>query len=492
MIQRGIKTEVDRKHLEYRPNIRYEKREGSFVNSVVIPKEYDVDSNIKNIISRLPSNTTNKILMLYDDINSAIGEVEEIVIETPAQINKEEFERVSNAAEGLNIDISNGITFDIYKELYNDPHNEELNKQIILDAWEDYHSDINGDIAGEYYTELLRIKEDIDNLFDFWSRSILKNLKTDLTYNILDRESSSSELEKLEQEDIGNLLLYKKEIDETKEKLRGFIVRDVDPKNPINVEIDSLENHQRTVEKEYSGVTRKYNVAGEVGDVVKRKVNIDVYSVSSIRRRVRETPQNAYEGNLVDTLEGLLKGFLTGNFLLKLKQLRIILRYSFDKKNENMQSEKQKNDAVFNNKVKKSIQDVCARDIGLKMGVCHPLIQALGEVPYESAQSVEKIADVFLEGIQSAEHQYRDNVTQLFGAHKGGSEFGTHRVNDINDKRFIRDFYNILTIMIDHIEGGGSSPNKGSLRQWIVDLLSSASLNTIYDYSLQSKVTINL
>jgi hypothetical protein len=491
MITRGIKTEQDRELFEYRPIVTYEKKQGEDINNVVIPKGYNIDDDIKNVINRLPSNMTRQIITFYNKLADVISNIEALLVNSPAIPDASQLQTALAAAEELGIDISDGITYEIYRDIMNDTHNDEYAKQVILDIWRQYHSDVNGSLAGEFYTDLLELSQDVKGVMDFWSRGVIRHIDNNL---IIDPSNPSSVLSNLEEKEkviIDNLILYKQVLDETKTELRTYMITG-NPNNPDNIAYDKLNSKCVVVENEYTSLLRKSNVMCEVGDVVSRKVNMNSRSVQLMDDYVKYTPQNVYEGKLIDVLEVLLKGCLENNFLASLKRLRVILKYSVENKSNQIEQNKNKSDAIFSNRVKRVIQDICVKDIGIKVDVCHPLLQTLCSVSDESADAVGKIAETLLNGIQYAEDKYKNDITQLYGAHKSSAESCAHRVSDIYDKQTARDFYNILTIMIDYVENRGSVPNKSSLRQWIINILRNAGLDKIYDYNAGDLVRLDL
>lgn len=486
-MQRGINTQEDRDLLEYRPIIRYEKKQGSFINNVVIPEEYDIDEEIKNVLLRLPSNTTAEVVAFYDDLNKLTRELEEIGGEISVPIESDISKEIKDESS---MDISEGITHKLYEDIFYDENNDDYHKQEILRLWEDYHSDIQGSIAGEYYTEYLSIKEDIDNLMDFWSRCAMKNINNSLVFNQQKISDTMVNLQNYEKIDIDKLLLYKKELSELEEKLRGFMITTLDPNDPENIKFDKLESRYNKIRKEYELILRRYNVICEVGDIIKKKINISGFALQLMSKYIKYTPQNTYQGDFAIVLEEILKGFLDGDFLESLKQLRVLTMYSFNTANENIHKLREKQDATFNNKIKRSMQDFCIKDIAIKVGVCHPLIEQFKEIPDEAPKNVGKIADILVDGIQTAESQYNNNIVQLFGAHKNNAKHQVHRIEDINDKNTIRDFYKIISAMIDHIESENKVPSRSTLRSWIVNILRQQNVNRIYDFGTQKQIQL--
>lgn len=492
MINRGIQTEQDRELFEYRPIIRYEIQQDENINEVIIPSDYDIDDNIKDVINRLPSNITRRIISSYNELENLIHDVEDMLTGISVFPDSSQQEAFLEAAEELGIDPNDGITYETYKDIMSD-NNGEYAKQIIKDIWKEYHSDVNGSLAGEYYVYLLELEEDAKNFMDFWSKGVIQNIDYELGMNYSNPEAVLPQMEEQERVMIDNLILYKQAINDIKTNLRGFMVT-MDPNDPINIAYDRLNSKYIVLEKEYTSLLRKSNVICEVGDVVSRKVNMEGYSVQLMKRQLKYTPQNAYNGKLVDVLEVLLKGCLKGDFLISLKQLRAITKYTIDNTNRQVSQNKDKSDAVFNNRIKKTIQDICVKDIGIKVGVCHPLLQMLNDVPNEVDDATSNIAGILLDGMQYAEDQYNNDITQLYGAYKSSAETYTKCVGNTYNKQIARDFYTILSVMIGNVENGGNYPNKSTLRRWIINTLSNATfdIGAIYDYSTESRVLLDL
>jgi hypothetical protein len=317
-------------------------------------------------------------------------------------------------------------------------------------------------------------------------------MNLNIEFDINTPEISLPEIESEEQTMINQLILYKRELDDIRGDLRNIMIKTGNPSDPANIAYDQLSSQYKALDNAYSIVLRKGNVMCEIADVVNKKVNMNGYAVEAMDRFLKMTPQNTCGGNLVDALEALLKGSVGPDFLSTLKRLRVIMKYQIDAEIQSVTTEKQKNDSVFGNRIKQVAQDVCRKDISIKVGVCHKLLREVESVPDSLANSMKPIANKLLSGLREAERAYGNDIVQLYGAHTKSAEAFTRRVTSVQEKNVTRDFYNILSIMINYIENGGDSPVAGTLRQWIINLLNNAGLNTIYDFSVGDIVQLDL
>jgi hypothetical protein len=492
LIQHGIKSEHDRELIEYKPIISYEKLAGANINNVVIPSGYSVDNEIQNVIDRLPSNTTSTLVTFNNKMQGLLTTIESRLLESPAITTPINADAVAEAARNLGIDISNGITYEIYKSLMNDQYNDNYDRQVIIEAWQTYHSDVNGTLSGEYYTELLELNQDFNNIIDFWGRSALKYINPEIALDIQNPSAALSIIENDEQVLINKLILYKKEIDDVSTNLGRHIVKTKDPDDPSNIAYDKLMNKFTALGNEYNLILRKCNVICEVSDVIDKKLNMNYVAIEKMESSINETTQNTFGGKLVDTLESLLTGCLESDFLGSLKRLRVMVKYQLDVENRDINAEKKKADSAFNNKIKKAAQDMCVKDIAVKVGVSHPLLNELGYMPNSSSNLLKPITDKLLKALGSAESAYGNNIVQLYGAHSKNAEAFTRRAIDIADKDISRELYKIFNEIIKHIENGGDSPTTGNLRGWIVGFLSNIHMDTMYDYNLGNVVQLDL
>jgi hypothetical protein len=427
-----------------------------------------------------------------NNLQSLITTVETMLVETPAYPTSVNADALAEAAGNLGLDISNGITYEIYKDLMNDPYNDEYDKQLIINAWQTYHADVDGSLAGEYYTELLELNQDFNNIVDFWHNTVVRHMNSNIEFDINTPEISLPEIESEEQTMINQLILYKRELDDIRGDLRNIMIKTGNPSDPANIAYDQLSSQYKALDNAYSIVLRKGNVMCEIADVVNKKVNMNGYAVEAMDRFLKMTPQNTCGGNLVDALEALLKGSVGPDFLSTLKRLRVIMKYQIDAEIQSVTTEKQKNDSVFGNRIKQVAQDVCRKDISIKVGVCHKLLREVESVPDSLANSMKPIANKLLSGLREAERAYGNDIVQLYGAHTKSAEAFTRRAISVQEKNVTRDFYNILSIMIDYIENGGDSPGSGTLREWVINLLNNAGLNKIYDDSVGDIIQLDL
>ena len=471
--------------LEYRPDIKYTDKEINSINNLKIEDMFSLDEDIQSIINNLPSDILRRSDVLINNVNAVINSVENILIETPAIPDAYKAAEILEAGNTLGLDLSNGIGYDTYKDLYFDLNKSEYEKQIIIETWEEYHSDINGSIAGEYYTSLLEIQEDIAQFKDFEIRALLKQIH----YN---SNNASDEYINIEKAFIEQLISLKNGIESIEKQLSTFQIRTMDPMDSENIRMNILESRYEKLNNTYKVSLRKSNVLSEVGNISTYKVNSTNYALGLMDTYLRYLPQNEFEGKLAETLYAIVSGCMDGNTLEKLKQVQLTLRYSFNNQNKHLAEDKQKVESSMSNMVKRILQDVSVRDIGLKVGVMHPVIQILNSLSDDSAQYLEPIADTLLIGINTAEDEYKKNVIQLYGLHHSASDANIRRIKEINQKRKTRDFYKAISAVIAEIESKGKIPDKQSLKGWVNGILKNIGMAYIYDQTSDRVMPLDL
>lgn len=337
-----IDTEAERSALEYRPNVKYEKKVEFDVNFPVQasteapPNEENEDGSYTPVTK--PAEQYVEFGEHAQDLKDMLAYVVEEIKEMKVPLTPKDIVRIQETSPMLGAELMKDgvIDFAAYEATFEDPNNPV--NSLIQDIVTAYAEDVDGNLQLEFYEDLKEMELTLREGFFLYKETILKHyLEGELPAAPTNDEDFAKRLDEA-------VKAKREQFDETK---KAYGLKEADYYESLRTEYGTPEFFRKT--DEYNKKKRPYDLAlreqktlNEMGGLVDGLLDGTDDCVSTIKSRLvlgseldKEEVMKVLENQATSTEQ------LTG--LLKLTQLSLKLQL-----NQQIQEKKQYRDVLKN------------------------------------------------------------------------------------------------------------------------------------------------
>lgn len=457
----GIDTEYERGKINYRPKPEYVPVIDEIIDDTYTSTELDLEEI--GDVSTLPIWET--VVDTIENVNELESSLSEQLKDISVPIPDRYLNMVKEAAKTFDVEITDTIPFELYKETFNQPDSSD--SALIQDIFEDYQSDVEGTLNAELYPDIIEMKQDLQLLTDF--------VKRGLFLQFVDASQLPSKLQ-LDDDKVQAVKdAETKLLEEYGRSLKTNTVNEA-----IVLELSALEygsDRYYQAEKEWiegiqdtRTIERKIYTKSEVTDLIQGKLSAVTYTLGLVENTIDYVP---YKDEEEEIIYHLLKQFKTkGDAEKGLLKMQALTKLSVDYKKGRTNELKSNLRGVAGITNRSKVNDNLVNGIHMKnqiIGDVYDVFDFFDGVPDSSG--FDLMAEHIVDSIQQADQMYVDQSLDFYKMHGMESQLRGEKIRKVIDKDSTRSVYKIFGNVRKYINDTGKWPDEANLSAWVKDFI---------------------
>jgi tetratricopeptide (TPR) repeat protein len=499
---RGIDTPQERNAIEYRPKLRYERKELILPTSRPRKSQKAESSSLDDTEIYSTAGTLQEILALIDKINSLITYCESKLATKVVQIDVDKEPHVSEAIARVCPINKDGVIYNndkINLSIYNNSvkHND-ADHALVARRYENEMAGLDGMIEGEALKLLRKLKSSYEDVISFIKKLLNKDNNKDI----------SSLIPEISDEEDRAVERYNELLD------KYFDLKEHIESEELNYEeYNAIQKAISTIEKELKRISTSYNSIGKFSYLIHTKTSslfrwYDKLD-STIKSTVSDTFNdmvccflkkifNSVEINVnspeIDSPEIDLDGLdeKIENINKVIDGLKVVLTFGMDKRVKVGKYIDSKLDSLLDEAMTSAQNAINDALFKLKTSINEPIVEFLDKLvsDYEdSCLPVEQMANLVMDIIEEIEEKYTKQLVNMCQLDDLEVHLFEERLENLYEKKVTRDFYNLLDTLQSQLQEAYRWYKSGKLREWIISFIENNNFNTSYIDGVIEKIS---